>query len=99
MVKGIRLLLRGKVQEVGFRKYVFMHADLLNIKGYVRNLPDGTVEVVYIPTDPKKQEEFEKKVKRGPLLSRVDSVERTEVILKEEPEGFEIRFSPRSSQG
>jgi len=35
----------GTVQGVGFRAAVKRHAQLLDIKGYVRNLPDGRVEI------------------------------------------------------
>lgn len=35
----------GTVQGVGFRVIVKRHAMLHNIKGFVRNLPDGRVEI------------------------------------------------------
>jgi len=36
----------GWVQGVGFRAYVRWRAKELGLKGYAKNLPDGTVEVV-----------------------------------------------------
>ena len=36
----------GQVQGVGFRYFVKRHADILVLTGYVRNLPDGQLEVV-----------------------------------------------------
>ncbi|AWR99994.1 acylphosphatase [Metallosphaera hakonensis] len=39
-------VIEGEVQGVGFRRYVQINAVRLGIKGYARNLPDGTVEVV-----------------------------------------------------
>lgn len=35
----------GLVQGVNFRYYVLRQAELLNLKGYVKNNQDGTVEI------------------------------------------------------
>ncbi len=39
-------IVRGRVQGVGYRMFVLEHAQRLGLTGYVRNLPDGEVEVV-----------------------------------------------------
>jgi len=41
-----RVLFYGEVQGVGFRGYVKKLAEELGVTGYVRNLPDGSVEVI-----------------------------------------------------
>ena len=41
-----RFLVRGRVQGVGFRWFVEREAHILQIAGWVRNNPDGTVEVL-----------------------------------------------------
>lgn len=41
-----RAIIRGNVQRVGFRDYIQQHARALGICGWVKNLPDGNVEVV-----------------------------------------------------
>jgi acylphosphatase len=48
MSKQTRLeaTVHGYVQGVGFRYWVREQARWLNLRGYVRNLPDRTVEVV-----------------------------------------------------
>lgn len=42
---AVRYLVRGRVQGVGFRWFAMREATRLRLRGYVRNLPDGTVEV------------------------------------------------------
>ncbi len=41
-----KFLIEGKVQRVGFRAFVSRYAKKNQIKGYVKNLNDGRVEVV-----------------------------------------------------
>jgi len=41
-----KLIARGKVQGVNYRSFVRQQALALGIRGYVRNLPDGSVEIV-----------------------------------------------------
>jgi acylphosphatase len=44
--KRLKAIVHGFVQGVGFRFWVREQARWLNLKGYVRNRPDRTVEVV-----------------------------------------------------
>ena len=46
MIVAKRLVVSGRVQGVGFRYFVVQAAEPLGITGYVRNLRDGTVEIV-----------------------------------------------------
>jgi acylphosphatase len=46
MLKAIRMVYEGKVQGVGFRYSVKQIAAGFDATGYVRNLSDGTVELV-----------------------------------------------------
>ena len=45
-MRTIRIKIQGLVQGVSFRKYIKDEADKLNLKGHVRNLDSGEVEVV-----------------------------------------------------
>jgi acylphosphatase len=41
-----RVVVRGRVQGVGFRMWALRRARALGLSGYARNLADGSVEVV-----------------------------------------------------
>lgn len=41
-----KIIIKGEVQEAGYRAYVMKAAQKLGLVGYVENLPDGNVEVV-----------------------------------------------------
>ena len=45
-VAGLHAVVRGCVQGVGFRWFVQRHAAELGLTGWVRNLPDGRVELI-----------------------------------------------------
>ena len=73
-------LVSGRVQGVAFRWYTTQAARQLGIVGTARNLPDGRVEILFVePGDPSVLDEFQRRVERGPDLSRVDGIEAAEV--------------------
>jgi acylphosphatase len=82
----------GKVQGVYFRHSTRLEAKRLSLRGTVRNLPDGSVEVL-VQGAPAAIEALRLWLHRGPALARVDKV--AEIILGDEanfrmPEDFEI---------
>jgi acylphosphatase len=66
-------LVTGKVQGVRYRTYVQESATDLGLIGYVKNLPDGTVEVVAQGL-PDTLKEFVEFLNEGSLLAKVESV-------------------------
>ncbi|MCD6454282.1 MAG: acylphosphatase [Candidatus Aminicenantes bacterium] len=86
-----RYYITGIVQGVGFRYFVKRKADLYGIAGWVRNLPDGRVEV-FAQGDPEVLNEFEKELWKGPSLARVDNIESHEESPSLNTHIFEIRF-------
>lgn len=46
MIIRATIIVHGNVQGVGFRAATRAIAQDMGLKGYVRNLPDGTVEIV-----------------------------------------------------
>ena len=65
----------GKVQGVGYRYYTQDIAKTSRVRGWVRNQPDGSVECV-AAGEISDLEMFEKKIRKGPPLSRVVNMER-----------------------
>ena len=80
-----RIIIRGIVQGVGFRPFVFARAQALGITGSVKNL-GSEVEILAWGDH---FEEFLREVSRGTSLSRIDSV-RVEDLSGAAPKGFVI---------
>lgn len=69
-----RFLISGLVQGVGFRYFAQRASARYQIKGYVRNLPDGRVET--LAEGPEELvEKFKMDLAAGPSYSRVDGIE------------------------
>ena len=86
-MKTTRLLIRGDVQGVGFRWFVRRAAEKHGVKGFCRNMADGSVEVV---AQGGALASFLEEVKRGPRFTSVTAVDESQVDEEEFPD-FEIR--------
>ena len=74
-----RYIISGRVQGVGFRFFTEAAAMHEVIDGWVRNLPDGRVEVA-AEGDADAMDRFERSVRHGPPGARVDDVDVTENV-------------------
>lgn len=90
MFHGFTGIIRGRVQGVGFRYFTKNRALELHLTGWVRNLPDGTVEVLAYGPMPA-LEQFMHSLKEGPIGSRVEDTGFQWMELPEKFKGFEIR--------
>jgi len=81
----------GYVQGVNFRYFVLRLARSLDLKGYVRNLPDGSVEVV-AEGERDRLERLAEQLIVGPRAARVRDVERRWSDYSGEFTDFEIRY-------
>jgi acylphosphatase len=90
-MKRVHLIVSGKVIGVFYRDFARKEADRLGVKGFVRNLRDGTVEVVAEGED-EKVDEFIKSCKKGSFASFVKNVEVKQEKPTNEFEDFEVRF-------
>jgi acylphosphatase len=86
----LHAFIAGRVQGVGFRYYVIEHAQNLDLRGWVRNLWDGRVEVV--AEGP--QADLERLLvflQRGPSSARVEHVDVEWMVSTGEFTGFHPR--------
>ena len=85
-----KIKISGRVQGVGFRHFTVQNARSLNLKGWVMNMPDGTVEAL-IGGDPEDVETMMKKLHKGPAAARVDRVETNTAQADGLPDSFGVR--------
>lgn len=89
MYARTRILISGLVQGVFFRREVTRLARRLDVTGWVRNLPDGNVEVV-AEGDKQKLDEIVQFCRIGPSGARVKDVGVDWSDFKGEFRGFRI---------
>lgn len=87
MAKSVRVLIRGRVQGVGFRAWTAREAGRLGLDGWVRNLSDGRVEAVFAGEDGAVSEMI-RLCAKGPMFGRVDDVAVADEVEAIRP-GFE----------
>ena len=90
-MRRVKIVVFGKVQQVFFRKYVEDLAISLDITGYVKNLDDGSVEVIAEGED-SDIEELIKFCNSGPNGSEVTKVEVKDEEYVGKFEDFSIRY-------
>jgi acylphosphatase len=74
MKKAVRLYIEGSVQGVFFRQFIQENAERQNLRGFVRNLEDGRVEV-FIEGDNDNVDRMIELCKSGPKHSQIRNVE------------------------
>lgn len=89
-MKRITARVFGHVQGVFFRDTTRRHAQQRDITGWVRNEPDGTVQVVAEGAE-EELEQLLSFLHRGPSAARVDRVEATWQSATGEFTTFRIR--------
>ena len=85
-----RFTISGRVQGVGFRFFTEAAAAREGLHGWVRNAPDGRVEIA-AEGDAEALDRFERHVRHGPPGARVDSVEVDHTVPDGRDTGFSIR--------
>jgi acylphosphatase len=90
MKKNVHVLISGRVQGVWYRTNTKQKADMLSVKGWVKNTEDGCVEAVF-EGDEKLVDKMIDWCRHGPPLAKVKNVdvEKQNIVNFDE---FEIRY-------
>lgn len=90
-MKALHLVISGRVQGVWFRASTREVAQRLGIIGWVRNMPDGSVET-HIQGDDNAVEQMLDWCRQGPPGARVDYVDITDALIQKEYRSFSVRY-------
>lgn len=74
MKKAVRLYISGLVQGIFFRGFIKENAERFNVKGFVRNLEDGRVEI-FVEGNTEDVNKMVEICKKGPKHSEIKKVE------------------------
>ncbi len=88
--KSVHVIISGRVQGVFFRMETQRAAQRYNVKGWVRNCVDGTVEAVF-EADSEKVDQMIEWCKKGPSMASVSDLKINRIEYKGEFEEFVIR--------
>ncbi|MFH1752783.1 MAG: acylphosphatase [Candidatus Omnitrophota bacterium] len=91
MKKRVQVYYSGMVQGVGFRFTAERVAQGLGLGGWVRNIPDGRVELV-CEGEEEALSDLLKKIKAGTLKQYIQDAKISWSSATGEFEGFAIRF-------
>jgi len=92
MERAVHLKIYGIVQGVGFRFFTERVAERYGLRGWVKNMPDGTVEA-YLVGDPEVIKLAIEELRQGPPSARVTKlVQNWFDSPPEDPPDFRIRF-------
>ena len=89
-MKSMRCVLSGKVQGVYFRAWTKEQADSLGVKGWVRNIDNGRVEVLGQGAEDALAE-FKKRLIQGSSMSEVKNIDCETIDYDKGYSIFEIR--------
>lgn len=89
-MKRLRIRVFGDVQGVFYRHYAQEKANELDVKGWIRNDPDGSVFIV-AEGEEKNVDQFLEWCKKGSPMASIDNVEYNTEEYVGDTENFEIR--------
>ena len=84
-----RFRIYGHVQGVGFRYFTWQYALKIGVTGFVRNLADGSVEVVAVGSE-SQIEALDAWLQKGPRTAIVDDVFVEDYLGEKEFTAFQV---------
>ncbi len=90
MKKCFKYIIKGRVQGVGFRYFVYENARKYGICGWVKNKMNGSVEV-YAFGNIDVMDYFEQELRQGPIYSSVEEVLKSSDSIELSLTGFSIK--------
>ncbi len=91
MMERVRIFASGRVQGVLFRDFTQKWASSFGLTGWVRNLPDGRVEVL-VEGKRDKIDQLVDKLRQGPQMARVDHIDMNREEYRGEYSDFRITW-------
>ncbi len=91
MTKQFQIIVKGRVQGVGYRWFARQAAQELGINGYVKNLPNGDVEVA-AEGDSASIDKFIEYLRKGPSFAHVVDIQVSEKDFRQRFRSFEVTF-------
>jgi acylphosphatase len=90
-IQRLHAVVQGRVQGVNFRSYTARQAAALGLTGWIRNLPDGSVET--IAEGPREQlEKYKAYLHIGSPYAVVESVSASYKEASNQFDDFRVRF-------
>ena len=90
-LKAYKIIVKGRVQRVGFRYYILDLAQELNLSGYIANLPDGSVEI-FIQGPNEKLNEFKSKISEAPAPAKIKDIIIHEAKFNSKYKHFQTKY-------
>lgn len=90
-MKTLHVIVKGKVQGIGFRATTEYYATKFNVRGTVRNLPNGSVEI-YAQGNEESLHKLVDTLKKTKGFAKVEHVAVEECEMQKEFDRFRILF-------
>ncbi len=90
-IKRYKAVITGRVQGVGLRVFTKENAEKLNLTGWVKNMPDGTVDLE-MQGSTEKLAELTDIIKKGNFVIKVDTFDSKEIPTVDGEQAFIIKY-------
>lgn len=74
MKKSVRIYISGNIQAIFYKAFVKENAERFNVKGFVRSLDDGRIEI-FLEGNPEEVNKLIELSKKGPRHTNVKNFE------------------------